>query len=211
MGSWGINRENWSRWGVLERCTYIGGILAIPSFLIGLIGLAIGIWSFEMSTSTNMTVTSLDTKINDSRSSLIHVVPDDVIFDIDKHSDDRTSKWVATIQIQARKTPILLVKKAELVSFQLDGQYFSTPEVQFEKRVELTNVELDTISLENIGDIAEMKLKFEPASIYVSPHQLVWRRENLRDKKAGVIVAKVYYVFDGQEISETVNMTIRFE
>ncbi|ELJ8875699.1 TPA: hypothetical protein NJ590_004565 [Vibrio parahaemolyticus] len=211
MESWVINREQWTRWGVLEKCTYIGGVLAIPSFLIGLLGFVLGVWSFETSTATNKAVTSLDNKIADSRSSLIHVVPDDVIFNLDKHLDDRTSKWVAKVQIQARKTPILLVKKAELVSFQLDEQYFSTPEVQLEKRVELTNIELDTISLENVGDIAEMQLKFEPALIYVSAHQLVWRRENIRDKKAGVVVAKLYYVFEGQEISETVNMAIRFE
>lgn len=211
MRSWVINREQWSSWGTLEKCTYVGGVLAIPSFLLGLVGIVIGVWPFETSTSTNKAVTRVDNKMAESRSSVIHVVPDDVIFNLDKHSDDRTSKWAARIQIQARKVPILLVRKAELVSFQLDEQYFSTPEVQLEKRVELTNIELGTVSLESVGDIAEMILKFEPSSIYVSAHQLVWSKESLRDKKAGVIVAKLYYVFDGQEISETVNMSIRFE
>lgn len=206
-----INREQWNNWGILEKCTYVGGVLALPSFLLAVVGLILGLWSLDTSTTTNKVVTNLDSKISDNRGEIVHIVPDDVVFDLDKHSDDRQSKWIAHIKMQARKAPILLIKKAELLSYVLEEHYFSPPDTPFPPNVELTNIDINKISLESISDLAEIELKFEPSFIYVSPQQLAWDLPDLRGEKVGEIQTKLYYIYDGQEVSEIVNMPIRFK
>ncbi|EPF0083640.1 hypothetical protein ACSN2W_004567, partial [Vibrio parahaemolyticus] len=127
MKAWIPTRQEWSQWGKLERCGY-------ASFIIGVIALVLTALSFVDVSKTNKGVTDIKEQLKSSPASEVHIFPGDIEFDLDFYREKTSVALNASIIFQARKAPILMKKKADLIDFKFDEQHFSYQD--FDRKLE---------------------------------------------------------------------------
>ncbi|EIU7615495.1 hypothetical protein L3I75_004356 [Vibrio vulnificus] len=201
MKAWIPTREEWSQWGKLERCGY-------ASFIIGVIALVLTALSFVDVSKTNKGVTDIKEQLKSSPASEVHIFPGDIEFDLDFYREKTSVALNASIIFQARKAPILMKKKADLIDFKFDEQHFSYQD--FDRKLELKKVTVNKISLEKISESAVIELEFDTMFVYVKANDIVWNIEDIRGEVVGEAKVRLYYVFDDREKSIDITIPIRF-
>ncbi|MFT5608506.1 MAG: hypothetical protein ACI9PZ_002320 [Parvicella sp.] len=201
MKAWVPTKEEWHKWSKLERCGY-------ASFVIGIIALALTALSFVDVSRTNKEVTEIKDQLKGSPSSEVHIFPGDIEIDLDFYLKKTSVALSASLIFQARKAPILMTEKAELIDFSFDEDHFSYQE--FERKLELTKVTVNKISLEKISESAVIDLEFDTMFVYVKANDIVWRIEDIRGEVVGEAKVRLYYIFNGRETSLDITIPIRF-
>jgi hypothetical protein len=211
MKNWLVTKDQWSDWNLIDRCTYIGTGIGVLSFILGCGGLLISILSLGNASTTAEKVSDISDIVTKNVSRNVHIIAGDVILNLGAHMEDRSSKWNASVTFQARKSPILLINKAELLEYEIEERYLTTDDLSFKPTLKLTDVKFDQISLESIGDITNLQLKFEPSFVFISANNLTWRLESIRGDNFGYLKVKLYYIYNEQELSETIQLPIILE
>lgn len=177
-------------------------------FYTGVISLVLTICLFVYQetkpSSQDLIENSIDTQ------PILHTVSGDFTFYLNQIKDDTyPNRYIVKLQVQARKTPILLMRKAKVKKFVLVEDYFLYKDDYFRK-FKIVNVKTNKISLEKKSEIAEIELIMDTTSIFINPHDLVWNAEDLKDREMGHILVEFFYQYKGKEESETIRVPIRF-
>ncbi|CAH1235012.1 hypothetical protein THOG11_350008 [Vibrio harveyi] len=195
------SKQMWSDWSYIDRCTYIGTI-------VGILGLILGALSFIDVTKTENEVTSIKKVLDNAGADSVHVLPNELEFNLNEHSENRTKRFNATIIVQARNIPILMTKKVELLSYQLNSAYFTSE--NFEKKFEINKVSVSKPSIESASETAIVEIEFDTMFVYVNANTLVWNIDRARGERAGSISVRFYFIYQGNEYSKDVIIPIRF-
>lgn len=195
-----INRQQfknkWKSWSFPEKCSVIGIPIAIFGILISQVSNG---FSFSNDTPENLRV---------STENVIHVIPGDFTFNLNNIRDNSyPNKYTVSLKVQARKTPVLLLRKALVNSFLLNEDYFVK---EYIKDFKIVNVNTSSLSLENVSDTAEIELTLDTMFVFINPNDLVWNADSLSQEEMGKIEIKLYFQYHGNEISKIVNVPIRF-
>lgn len=143
-------------------------------------------------------------------SNLVHLAPDDFIFDLKKMSDDLTKirNYKVNIKIHPKKLPVFLKRKATIERFELNESHFTYTD--FEREFKLINIKLDKHSLNEKSNSALMTLILDTSFIFVRPIDVVYNADSLKEKRIGFISIRVYFDYQNKEHSKLVEIPIVF-
>jgi|TARA_Y100000296_G_scaffold10036_1_gene11524 hypothetical protein len=195
------SKTQWASWTLPSKYSLV-------SVLMGLISIVLAVLLFlYQEYGKSSAVNQVKDLVSQS---VLHIVPNDLKFYLDEIKDNgHPNRFTVSLTVQARTPPILLVRKAEVTSFNLNQNHFSNEYLEF-REFNVINVTSDKISLESAAEVAEIKLVVNTRFVFVKPTDLVWNAESLRDQEVGNVEVKLYYQYQGREQSKLIKVPIRF-
>ncbi|MUL11829.1 hypothetical protein [Aliivibrio fischeri] len=201
MKSWVPTKEEWTNWDKLQRCGYVG-------FVVGIMGFILTCLSLVDLSKIYKEVGETNELLDKSTASITHIVPGDIEFNLKSYEEKSSTFLNASLIFQARKVPILLTKKVELINFRFDDQYLSYQD--FERTLELKKVLINKVSIEKVSESAIINLEFDTMFVFVNPHDLVWNIDSIRGETIGEATIRIFYISNEREVSSDITMPIRF-